>query len=705
MPVKSESSIWGRDGILIGGIAAISIVLLIVVVVLLTPSGRQDVRAAPAVASIPVRPSVQKPGGSEPAADLESGQPRAIQREINGAAKDLSIDPGAATVRFKRAYEAFTRSWNLMSQDEIAAIVSSIVDYCYAASLIDPGVAAIVTEPLQNREPGRLNVRASAAAAAVSGRLLLERELPRETLDSLEERAVFASTGTRVERASTFREGLARNAPALVAEVVEADPASLENWKGIIAVRDAAFGPGQSERDTLVVLALESLLHRTTGSQSEFVKAVSLLAAALSWRPTEELRGAVFGWLEDATVPSPLLSALTLAMVSSSAPGVDSTMVLQPAAGPDARSDLRERLSATWLAEGTAPSMELNIPPDVGAWEKQTVALLEEKPSTAVERLRLAARFASQILLGEALRAGSQAASPADDLAPLPHTLPAAGVVAPGPDAHSKALDYYSAGSSVQARLEILKQFASQRPDLLMADLLVTEAARGSPAAIRDAARKEVVRNAADPSIVLAAIRALPSIPETPENAEWVGQLVGAANSLPKRAKWKPFAERALFDRACGMFPISPDEVAIASVVFDLAETWRERAGAKRVGVEPSAVTAIEQLQAAMSARSPLAKGGPGKLNPADIRRRLDARMVIAQTSMERAVALQSACAEWMALEVAREQPGAIGTVQSLVETWNGERRRAQSSVEQILEGERLMLRLEMLRLQKGAKL
>lgn len=691
-----------RDVAVLGAIGFAVLAVLIVLIVLLTPAGRTATNPPAAVSRAPVQPTIPKPSANEVVPNLDSGQPRAVQREIIGATKDLAIDAGAAGTRFKRAYDAFLRSWNLMSPDEIAAIVSSVVDYCYAASLIDTVSSATIADPLRESESGRVSVRSTAGSAAVCGRLLLERELPREFLDELERRAVFARTGTRVERAATFRDGISRNLPAIVQEILETEPASAEAWKSLIEIRNFVFPLAQSERDAVSVLALDSLFHKTQGAPAEFVRPVSALAESLSWQPTPELRGTIFGWLEDSTVPSALLSALTVAMVSSSAPGVDSTMVLQPGAGPDARSALRERLSTNW-SEGGKASASTAIPPDFAGWETRANALLDEKPSSDAERLRLAARMGSLVMVGDALRTGQ---APVEDQPVQPPPVPGSNsTTLPAADPHSKAIDYYSAGASVQARLEVLRQFSGQRPDTLMADVLISEASRGSPASIREAARKEVLRSAGDPAIVLAALRALPSIPETPENAEWLGQLTSLGGAWQKRSKWKPIAERALLDRACALFPLSIDEVALGVAIDDLTEIWQRRAGSDAARASMGPVAVLEQLQAVMSSRSPLAKGGPGKLNPGDIRRRLDARMVIAQTSMERAVALQSACAEWMALEVAREQPGAIGTVQSLVETWNGERRRAQSSVEQILEGERLMLRLEMLRLQKGAKL
>lgn len=700
------------DAIILLGIGALGVVLIATAIILLSPSRRTAIPGASSVQS----PAESKPlvidsrDSSGPSAPIDSeglalGSPRAITQEVAGSIQDLATDPGAAHKRFAVAYEAFAKTWPLMTADEISAIVSRIVDFCYGAARLDTPVVATITKPLhRSLAGGKLAVRAAAAASAISGRLLSEKELPAAFLDQIQSDATIGDRGTKVESSSVFRVGLERNASGIALAIAAECPANADSWEGFIEVRDAALGDRQPAKDILTLNAMESLLRNATLPPPELLKSVGVLARSLSWHPSDELQAALSGWLEDTTVSAELLAEVTRAMVASSAPGIDSTMVLPFGAGPEARSNLRERLAEAWQGKSTTSE-----PEEIAAWATWAEKLLEEGSSTPAERLWVAARLSQATFAGEQLRAGRPDRAREIIAADLPTQPPGTGAVktdVPRPDPNSKALEYISAGNSVQGRLEVLKQFqsAGAPPDTLFADVLITEAARGSPAAIRDLARTEVRRHASAPSIVLATLKLLPQIPETPENADWVADVAGAGANWKKRSKWKDAAQLAVLDRSIALFAVSPDESSINAAAVQLADSWADRAGDDSAGKSGNSSAAIESLEAAMASSSRAIRGAPPGLSIADIRRRLAARIEIAPGSLERAVAMQSACVEWTALNIVRERPSDLAELQQILDLWKGSRRTATSSTEQLLEGERIMLRLQLLRMGRKGK-
>jgi len=714
-PGSNPSRPIPRDALILIAIGGFGILFLATAIILLTPAQRPALPKSPtspeSIASAPLNIPSSASGRSHtaqtntPPSELDTGNPRAITLEITGATQDLASDSAAAHTRFARAYDAFGTTWPLMSADEISAVVSAVVDFCYGASRLETPTASTITRPLHgNLASGKSAVRAAAAAASIAGRLLSERELPRAFLDQIETGATIGENGSKVESSSAFRVGLERNLNSLATAIATSAPASADSWKGFLEVRDAAIADRQPARDISTLNALELLLRSTAIPPRDLVRSVGVLAPALSWRPSDELRMALAGWLEDATVPSEFLTEITRAMVASSAPGVDSTMVLPTGSGPEARSNLRERLAQVWQGKTVTTERE-----DFAAWTRWAETLLYADAKTDAERLWTAARLSRATLASDALRAGKLDRATeimSADASTPPASSPSALPALPKPEAGSKAIEYAAAGNSVQARLEVLRQVQSGnvRPDTLLAEVLVTESARGTPASIRDLARAELRKHAAEPAIVLATLRLLPLVPETPENSEWVSEVASLGGAWKKRPKWKDAAQSALLDRAIALFPVSSSETRIDAGGQDLADSWLERAGddSKTKNLDPGAAIEILETSMASATRSP--RGAPAGLNVAEIRRRLVARTEIAPGPLERAVAKQAACVEWTALNVAHERPGDIGAVQQMLEQWNAARRAATSSTEQLLEGEKVMLRLQLLRVGRKVK-
>lgn len=714
---RVEKEVFRWDLMLLVAFGALAIISLLAVVIMLTPPKVST--PLPTTSSTPETTRLQFDAPderreshpapisqSESIDGLASGDPRVISLEIAGATQDLQTDSIAASGRFARAYQAFGKSWPLMKQDEITSIVSAIVDYVFAASRQDVGVVSSLTSAL--RQPAwidRGGVRTIGAEVGITARVLSERDLPRGFLESLRSEAKLANTSWSVEPALSFRIAVERALPEIANALASAQPGSVQAWRDFLDVQSAVLGDKQLIKDQVTLNAIDMLVHAKVASPRDVAPAVQILASSLSWHPGDELRSAVFRWIEDMQVSSELIAELTKAMVASSTPGVDSTMVLPASAGPELRTTLRERLSQVWQA-ATPLSAEA-----MTAWEATATQLLAQTPTGNVQQLHLARRLSMLSLSAEMLvqakpdvaeavrkEADSLGDSPGPqnrDLVPMPAASPS-----------SPALDFATIGPSVAGRLEALKKIQAMagETDTLLARMLVIEASRGSPAAVRDAARAELRRRAHAPSVTLATLAFLRLMPETPENADWVSEIAGKPGAWKNRAKWKQLAEVALLTKACQDFPVSTDEALLNSLSDQLAQSWMSRAGEAESTVQSSPLEAIGRLENTLASITRAVGASEPGLTPVEIRRRLAARLSIAPSSLEQVVVQQAACVEWIALAALHDRTKNLDRVRAILSEWNSSRQRAATSIEQLLDGERAALKLQMLRLSAGAK-
>lgn len=714
---KIEKEVFRWDLMLLVAFGALAIISLLAVVIMLTPpkANVPQAGAATTTETTPLRfdaPEERREIRPSPVTQAESidglasGDPRVISLEIFGATQDLPTDAIAASGRFSRAYGAFGKSWPLMKQDEIASIVSAIVDYVFAASRQDVAVAQSLTTAL--RQPAwidRGGVRTLGAEIGITARILSERDLPRGFLESLRAQAKLANTSWSVEPALSFRIAVERALPEIANALAIAQPGSVQAWRDFLDVRNAVLGDKQLIKDQITLNAIDMLVHAKVASPRDVAPAVQVLAASLSWHPGDELRNAVFRWIEDMQVSSELIAELTKAMVASSTPGVDSTMVLPPNAGPELRTTLRERLSQVWQAAVPLSAEAMT------AWEESAIKLLTQTAGGNVQQLHLARRLSMLSLSAEMLLqvkpdVAEDVRKEADNLGDSPSAQNRDLVPMPAASPNSPALEFATAGPSVSGRLEVLKKIQAMggETDTLLARLLVVEASRGSPAAIRDAARAELRRRAQSPSITLATLAFLRLMPETPENADWVSDIAGKAGAWKNRPKWKQLAEVSLLVKACQDFPVSTDEALLNSLSDQLAQSWLSRAGEAESSVQASPLEAIGRLETTLASITRAVGASEPGLTPVEIRRRLAARLSIAPSSLEQVVVQQAACVEWVALAALHDRTKNLDRVRAILSEWNTARQKASTSIEQLLDGERAMLKLQMLRLSAGAK-
>lgn len=693
-----------RELLLMVGGGAVALVLIVIGLVMFTGPKRETASAQEFVQALegggrveaPLAMDESKPAPTPAAAgELTVGDARSMERELAALAMAIGQAEGDAVDlrgRFEVPYRAFAANWHLLRRDETTAILSALIDVAFAAAQRqrESELTPILIEPLRQSPRDRREVRETVAAGATIARLLQERDLPRVMRQQLET-ALRSSAATK-EIDSVARFELATEQIVVpLAGMVAAGPSwkDVGVWKGLLDSSDAALGDRARSKDAVVIAALHGLLRRTAeGSASdEGESAIALVASALTWEKTPELRSAVLGWFDDQAVATPRLAVVIRALVKSSVRGVDSTMTLSASASPEQRRELREIIESV-LRESSIGSNDESV----RAWAVAADALLTRSAARPEELIDLAARLSELVAARQALIDGqSDGASGLIASAANATALPAPVVVRELPSAkpNSKAVEYLSLGPSQAARSEFWKKAITQEagPDLLLARTAIEEAGRGSPASVREAARDYVRTRANDDAIVLAALDLVFSIPESPENMQWLSDVAG--RKIPWRGKGlsREAAHVALLDAVAARFVIAVNSPAIDAATERLANSWLTRAGEQR-GEAPIPVT--EAARRLATRHMALQRDARGSEN--ETRRRLEARLAIARGTLQECVWWQAATVEMLAAQVQRRSPGA--NVRAAIEEWNNERRRAGSAFEQVLQGERAAVRL-----------
>jgi hypothetical protein len=682
--------------LLAGGVAVV--VLLVVGIVMITGPRRGSATAREVVEVLeggvreasPLVMEEKKPVTvAAPAPELSVGGARAIERELaalSEAVAQTTGEPAEIRERFESAYKSFTTDWHLLRRDEVTAILSAMIDLAFAASQRqrESELVPILMEPLRSVPRDRREVRSLVAAGATIARLMQERDLPRGMRQQLEAalRANVVTSGLGpVLRFETATEQIVLPLAAALA----AGPSwqSTGVWRGFVDARDAALGDRARTKDAATLVALQGLMRqKADDADASGEDAVALVAGALTWTKSPELRSAVLGWIDDTAVPPARLATLMRAMIKSSMRGVDSTMTLAPTASAEQRQELRPLVEAALRDDSRGPGAEA-----VQAWATAADGLLAQKPTRPEQVVDLAARL-SELVAARAAQIEGQ-----DDIASTLIASAAGATALPAPGStqelpsvrpNSRAIEYLALGPSQAARSEFWKKAAVQPIglDLLLARTAIEEAARGSPATVRDAARDCVRARANDDAIVLAALELIFSIPESAKNMQWLGDVAGRKIAWRGKGASRESAHLAMLDAAAARFASRPDEAAINAAADRLSKAWLSRGGETRGADAVPPTEAARRLATRMLALQRDSRGAE-----VGARRRLEARLAITRGPVQECVWWQAVIVEMIAADVLKRSPAT--RVREAMEQWNTQRRRASSSYEQLLEGER----------------
>ncbi len=699
-----------------------------------TPVAAEKRAATPEL--FPTRPREEKRAAAAPAPAARVGDWDDVLREASGAVEDLQKDPEAAFARFEKVYGEMGRKWRETSPDGQVAGVDRLVEFLYRAGS-RPGVAekavgvmVVASAPLSGA--GALNadqVLGSAWSAGVLARVERERDLPSSVRLRVQEALRGAFPGSSGPGEATFRAGCVAALSAMPGRIMP-DPAksndaevkrALESWRAWLDGVAAVGGRDSPLYTRTVLLALDALL--TGGADPTQDKAtfesIALLATSVSWRKDDESRRWLLRWFEASGVTSSDLYAVTAALAGrSGAEGVDTSMVLSAAAGEGPRAEMRDRYAAVWgMTAGESRDVLVQRWVDAAAGELQALDVSGSSVLGLLEEAHQVARFnkAAAVLWAGNVEDVSDLMSPITRTVTPPtrqnqfvgtliYKGDSSGRVVPGAE---WVVRYLGAGHRIPERRELIRG-VSFAPDALMAEVLVQEACRGSPAQVRGDAREVVLKHAGEAAVVHALLEFAPLMPITRENAALVEEVTQAALPPLRHATWRVAVRRALVERLLQLIAGGSDLAQVDRVSEGLAELYHEPApaAASADGSEQAApaapaleVAVVQHRLKWLREAELLVPSNREPLNLAQVEQRRRARMELAKGRVQEFQAEQLAVCELMAYVCVAEHPARAGRAAEVLAELTEERRGSRHVFEQLLAGERARMKLWLLRM------
>ncbi|MEK6701049.1 MAG: hypothetical protein AABZ53_02220 [Planctomycetota bacterium] len=672
------------------------------------------------------------PGSRGPSADD-------IQRELQACVARLKEDAGDAATRFEAVAAAARSDWIAWSADELAGVLNQIVEFMYRSSG-DPGVTrralSVLSAPLalgETEAPSADRIAPAVWSAGVLARLLNERDQRAAVLGPA--RLALGAAGVVLgEKEQDFNHGASVAALALAPRLAK-DP-SVESWTRWLAVTDALSQGDAPAKGRFVAVALEAIL--SLGPEPSAAKqtfdSVVLLASSLSWRVDENTRPWLMRWFDMSSLSSADINAVTFAIAArSSAQGVDPSMVLSATSGNADRAELRAKYAKAWSLSGAADRTEA-----AKKWSLLLADLLADKPpqeaapsassntaATPIDvqpttRLLMRAQvFSSMSEAAAAIFAGkSDRASAIIADVSAPAKAAAAKLVSKGSSALFApendgvwAAKYLASMANGPVRVEMLQQvLPAGALSPVEAEIVVTEALRGSPASVRILARDAAKRHGSEFAVVNAFLELVPTIPIVSDNADLLEII--ARGRLPnlRAPTWRQAARRILVERLLELAAGKGEYAVIDELAALMGDSYKSRVlladgsvtGATSANlIDAPALASLAQGFAAQWQREAehLLPSGGEHATLASIRQRAAGRASLARGAVQEFAAAEFSACELMAYTLVAEAPARAETVRVIMVDFTASRRQASHLFEQIHAAERAMARLWALRL------
>ncbi|MBK7404764.1 MAG: hypothetical protein IPJ41_09050 [Phycisphaerales bacterium] len=626
---------------------------------------------------------------------------------LDSAADGLAIDPAQAVRVFDGAFAGVGAQWCGLTVPQQRAAQHDVVEFVYRAVQLPEMAEAVVgavargAAPLGRKDQQILAAEIWPAAWSVGMLARLARE---QDMGAVASRAVEARlrevVGSSVAVSSGFEQGvqaaLWTMLPGLVAGAETAGRD--EAWqKWIDASR---FGDADSPRTLLSALEWV-VVGAAEPTESEVVrKAIEALVLRCDWREGSTARDWLVRMFSDTRVSDADLHAITTTLARrSQAPGVDATMALPVRASADARQAMRERYAAAWGLSLEGPSLD-----DLaGDWLKAAREVLQP-PSTEVTTVTRLARAVNLSRLSQAAQlrfngklddAGvliDEFDRPVEMELTRWNQRQAAERLDTDAAMSRWALAYLSAQRDFPERLRLLADARSQNfTSPTDAEVLVTEAVRGSPAQARVAAREALLAQRPGAALTLAMLEILPRMPRTPQNAELVAALTSTTTMSVNDPDWKLRTRRVLVQTALEQLAAEGEAGIIDDLAAVLGESYAARAtgdgplseGATPPKIPPDQAAAMLRAQWERLAR----RGGLGSevIEVESVLARHAARLGLAEGPVQTFAAEQMAAFELMSVAVGAERIDRSGDVKGIRDAVRERRRAAKDVIEQIL--------------------
>lgn len=663
--------------------------------------------------------------GAEPA-----GQAPSFERlsdalaALDAAADGLEIDPAEAVRVFERAFAGVGAHWCNLSVAQQRAAQHDVVEFVYRAvqrpELTAPAIDAIagggglLARPEWTARPEDL--WPAAWSVGMLARLARERDIGAVASGAIEDR-LREFVGSSIVVSGGFEQGvqaaLWAMLPAMVADrdtpSDEQAGASWERW-----IDAARFGETDA-RGTMLAALEWAMVAPDEPSENDAVRvAIESLTLACDWDEGAPGRTWLIRMFGDGRVSDADLHAVTTTLSRRSrAPGVDVTMALPVRATTDAREALRVRYAAVWGIDPDGPSLD-DLAADwiLAAREASKAA---EDDASLVDRLASAVAF-SRISEAARLRHDGrldEAGVVIDEYdRPIEIELTSwsrrrrPDRIDASPGMSRWALSYLSAQRDFTRRLELLGEAA--KVDVTHpadAEVLVTEAVRGSPAQARASARAALLTQRPTAALTLAMLEVSPRMPRTPQNAELVAALTATATLSIDDPDWRLRTRRILVQTALEQLAAEGEQGVVDRLAGVLGQSYSARVMGGASGAGSASIPDLTTDQAAAMLRlqwERLArKGGLGSevLEVESVLAQHASRMGLAEGPAQTFAAEQIAAFELMSIAVASERIDRASVVQALRLRVRSERRDADDIIEQILIVERAFVELWAFRL------
>lgn len=716
------------------------------------PAAGQQAAATPAASTptptpaAPVSvPSVAAPVPSPTPTSPEISYKDAAEalRALRSSADAARNDAGAAMPEFIAATRWISGWWCRLDVAQVRAASDATVEFIYAASgwpdaageAVD--LLARLAAPLgDDAGVAPEQIWPAAWSAGMLLRLTRERDLPADLTVRIERALIRALGSARPRSESSFEVGAGAALALLPMKIIQGGVApvgtppgpplertseirgvgpALARWVEAVA---ALSGADLIAQERLLVDGLEQIMRDGAEPDAErrVHEAIQRLATEIRWRRGGPARARLVDWFRDPRISSADLHVLTSAMAAgSSAEGVTQAMILQWSAGQPERERLRAEYAAAWsiaeaAARDEASQLWVNAASAAVGYRAPAASEPMEHLAAAVQlaTLNRAARSLWRGENAEAERLTRQAeqmgAGGVDRLVLLPRT--GDSVLRPRVSTDGQwAVSYLSVGQNKQLRLERLNELANIGGGLGPADaeVLVEQACFASPAEVRAAAQRIVVRHAREPVVVNGMLESLPKVPRIKSVSDMIEQVAGVSLPPVSDPGWMLAARRGLVERlmqllAAGGAGGGVDELAVAiRVAYGLPEQTSSGAAPDLSMFEPAAE--IRDLWNELRPQADAFLPNPHAPIPLDrIESRRAGRATLAEGPVQVWAAEQAALAELLSFIVAGEQPSRAPKVKEIMDDLASARRGATHIFQQISATEAAITRLWMLR-------
>jgi hypothetical protein len=470
--------------------------------------------------------------------------------------------------------------------------------------------------------------------------------------------------------------------------------------------------------DSMLISALDGRLRHGSRTAPGDTGVIALLVAALDWADGSRARAWLVRAFDDRSLAIGELHAVTLALASTStAGGINHSMVLPRGAGDYDRRTLRDRYRELWgITEDADQGQTLAdfVAAARAALDAGPTNLARGQVDTMAAVVRTARLNAVASMLWRAETTGAS-----DLLADLDAPIDAVAGGGGVPDLDrlfrsgggTWAEEYLSVGAHIQRRLDLLATALgrSDRLGAMEAEVIVGEAFRGSPLKVRNEAAGIVESQVSSPAFVNAVLEALPMMPKTGRNAAIVERVAGVTLPQVDDPQWAAAARRGVVERLLELIAGHGEYARLDALSGLLDLAYRDRlavpggsasgAGAGTPPADAGARTLANRWIASAERRPPASLEG---LSIDEITARRAARLSAADGLVQVFHAEQMAVAEAMAQVIAGEASGRSVAIRGIAGELTRERGRARHVLAQVEHAERAMLAMWLLRFAEG---